>query len=79
MKRLLKRVVVLIVLIAICAGSIHVSVYAQMAWNGGYNANVKIENTSNVTIENWYLEFKYNDTITIFPYEYEIVGTLVDS
>ena len=32
-------------------------------WNGGYNANVKIENTGNTVIENWYLGFEYADKI----------------
>ena len=31
----------------------------QDYWNGGFNANVKIENTSDKTIENWALGFNY--------------------
>lgn len=34
------------------------------SWKSGYNANVKIENTGNETIQNWYLSFEYNDEIT---------------
>lgn len=33
-------------------------------WNGGYNANVKIENTGNTVIENWTLEVDYNGAIS---------------
>lgn len=88
MKRLLKRTMALIVLIAICVASIRTSAYAQMIWdgvtkervyeyenfnvvvslcsywNGGYNVDFKIENTSDTTIENWYLGFEYRDAIT---------------
>ena len=33
-------------------------------WNTGYNANIKIENTSDSAIENWYLSFDYNSEIS---------------
>ena len=33
-------------------------------WDTGYNANVKLENTGDSTIQNWYLGFDYNDSIT---------------
>jgi len=33
-------------------------------WNGGYNADIKIENTSDTAKENWYLGFEYDDVIT---------------
>ncbi len=33
-------------------------------WNGGYNANVKIENTGNTVIENWTLEVDYDGAIS---------------
>ena len=33
-------------------------------WNGGYNANVKIENTGDTVIENWYLEFAFAGAIS---------------
>lgn len=33
-------------------------------WDAGYNANVKIENTGDITIQNWYLGFDYNSYIT---------------
>ena len=33
-------------------------------WDTGYNANVKITNTSDETIENWALGFNYNDRIS---------------
>lgn len=33
-------------------------------WNGGYNANVKIENTSGSTIENWSLGFNFIGNIS---------------
>lgn len=32
-------------------------------WDGGYNANVKIENTGDTVIENWYLGFDFADKI----------------
>ncbi len=35
----------------------------QDYWNGGFNANVKIENTSDKTIENWALGFNYQGEI----------------
>lgn len=35
----------------------------QDYWNGGFNANVKIENTSDKTIENWALGFDYQGEI----------------
>lgn len=34
------------------------------SWESGYNANVKIENTGDDTIQNWYLSFEYDDQIT---------------
>ena len=34
------------------------------SWESGYNANVKVENTGNDTIQNWYLSFEYDDQIT---------------
>lgn len=33
-------------------------------WDGGFNANVKIENISDCAIENWYLGFDYNNAIS---------------
>ena len=33
-------------------------------WNAGYNATVKLENTGDSTIQNWYLGFDYNNSIT---------------
>lgn len=33
-------------------------------WDAGYNANVKLENTGDSTIQNWYLRFDYNNSIT---------------
>ena len=33
-------------------------------WNGGYNANVKVENTGNTVIENWTMEFDYAGAIS---------------
>lgn len=33
-------------------------------WNTGYNANIKLENTGDSTIQNWYLGFDYNNSIT---------------
>ena len=33
-------------------------------WNGGYNANIKIENTGSSVIENWYLSFALNNKLT---------------
>lgn len=33
-------------------------------WDAGYNANVKLENTGDSTIQNWYLGFDYNNSIT---------------
>ena len=35
----------------------------QDYWNGGYNANVKIENTGDTVIENWTLGFDYQGGI----------------
>lgn len=32
-------------------------------WNGGYNATIKIENTGDTVIENWYLGFDFADEI----------------
>lgn len=33
-------------------------------WNGGYNAKIKIQNTSNVKIENWYIAFDLANEIS---------------
>lgn len=33
-------------------------------WDAGYNANVKLENTGDTTIQNWYLGFDYKNSIT---------------
>ncbi len=33
-------------------------------WNGGYNANVRLENIGNATIENWVLGFSFQGDIT---------------
>lgn len=33
-------------------------------WNGGYNANVKIENIGSSIIENWYMKFTLNNNLT---------------
>lgn len=33
-------------------------------WDAGYNAVVKLENTGDSTIQNWYLGFDYNNSIT---------------
>lgn len=33
-------------------------------WNGGYNANIKVENTGSSVIENWYLSFVLNNKLT---------------
>ncbi len=33
-------------------------------WNGGYNANVRLENTGNATIENWMLGFSFQGDLT---------------
>ncbi len=33
-------------------------------WDAGYNANVKLENTGDSAIQNWYLGFDYNNSIT---------------
>lgn len=33
-------------------------------WDSGYNAKVKLENTGYSTIQNWYLEFDYNNSKT---------------
>lgn len=33
-------------------------------WETGYNANIKLENTGNSTIQNWYLGFDYHNSIT---------------
>lgn len=34
------------------------------SWDSGYNANIKLENTGDTTIQNWYLGFDYNNCIT---------------
>ncbi|MGN1085369.1 MAG: cellulose binding domain-containing protein, partial [Lachnospiraceae bacterium] len=33
-------------------------------WEGGYNANVKIENTGDIVIQNWYLNYDLNNLVT---------------
>ncbi len=33
-------------------------------WNGGYNANIRVENTGSSVIENWYLSFALNNKLT---------------
>ncbi|MBE5865348.1 MAG: VWA domain-containing protein [Lachnospiraceae bacterium] len=33
-------------------------------WDAGYNAKVKLENTGDSAIQNWYLGFDYNNSIT---------------
>lgn len=33
-------------------------------WKGGFNANVKIENTGDTVIENWYLGFDFQNLIS---------------
>lgn len=33
-------------------------------WNGGYNANIKVENTGDSVIENWYLSFALDNALT---------------
>lgn len=33
-------------------------------WEGGYNANIKVENTGSRVIENWYLSFALNNKLT---------------
>lgn len=33
-------------------------------WDTGYNANVKLENTGDSIIQNWYLGFDYNNSVT---------------
>ena len=33
-------------------------------WDGGYNANIKVENTGSSVIENWYLSFALNNKLT---------------
>lgn len=33
-------------------------------WDVGYNANIKLENTGDSTLQNWYLAFDYNNAIT---------------
>lgn len=33
-------------------------------WEGGYNANVKIENTGSSAIENWYLSFALDNNLS---------------
>ena len=33
-------------------------------WDDGYNANIKLENTGESTIQNWYLGFEFNSVIT---------------
>ena len=42
----------------------NITFFLTSSWEFGYNANVKIENTGNDTIQNWYLSFEYNDEIT---------------
>ena len=33
-------------------------------WDAGYNATIKLENTGDESIQNWYLGFEYADSIT---------------
>lgn len=33
-------------------------------WDGGYNASVEIENISDVTLQNWYIQFESEAGIT---------------
>ena len=33
-------------------------------WDAGYDANIKLENTGNSTIQNWYLGFDFNNQVT---------------
>ena len=33
-------------------------------WDAGYNANITLENTGDITIQNWYLGFDNNNSIT---------------
>ncbi len=33
-------------------------------WDAGYNANIKLENIGDETINNWYLAFEHSDEIT---------------
>lgn len=33
-------------------------------WDNGYNANIKVENTGNGVIENWYMSFPLNNNLT---------------
>ena len=33
-------------------------------WSGGYNANIKVENTGSNVIENWYLSFALNNNLS---------------
>lgn len=33
-------------------------------WEGGYNANIRVENTGSSVIENWYLSFTLNNKLT---------------
>ena len=42
----------------------HVTFKLQDFWNGGFNANVKIENTGDLVIENWTLGFDYKGEIS---------------
>lgn len=36
------------------------------SWESGYNANVKVENTGNDTIQNWYLSLNMMIKLPIF-------------
>lgn len=33
-------------------------------WDGGYNANIKVENTGSSVIENWYLSFALDNSFS---------------
>ncbi len=33
-------------------------------WEGGYNANIKVENSGDSVIENWYMSFPLNNKLT---------------
>ena len=45
-------------------GNYRVTFTLTSYWDAGYNAEVKLENTGESTIQNWYLGFDYNNSIT---------------
>ncbi|MCR5703347.1 MAG: cellulose binding domain-containing protein, partial [Eubacterium sp.] len=49
---------------AVSGDGFRVTYKLQSSWHGGYNASVKIDNTSNKVIENWTLGFEYQGGIT---------------